>query len=154
MTIYPGDWKTHSSLVMNKYAYACVLMLLLLLFALHQILHISKVDDRTQSIFEDAFVSLGRLDNISLVMGFHPQYLEGFLRTQHYLLQMDGPLSLHYRHYIGIMVRPPRETPRSLQRHYSFTFTAFSRHFFSKATYNKYLSLTVQYVFKRSFKHS
>ena len=57
------------------------------------------------SIFEDAFATLGRLDNISLVMGFHPQYLESFLRTQHYLLQMDGPLSLQYRHYIGIMVR-------------------------------------------------
>lgn len=64
------------------------------------------MDARTQSIFEDAFAALGRLDNISLVMGFHPQYLESFLRTQHYLLQMDGPLSLHYRHYIGIMVRP------------------------------------------------
>lgn len=48
---------------------------------------------------------LGRLDNVSVVMGFHPHYLESFLRTQHYLLQMDGPLSLHYRHYIGIMVR-------------------------------------------------
>lgn len=71
-----------------------------------QILQVSKVDARTQSIFEDAFAALGRLDNISLVMGFHPQYLESFLRTQHYLLQMDGPLSLHYRHYIGIMVRP------------------------------------------------
>ncbi|XP_020488565.1 sestrin-1 isoform X1 [Labrus bergylta] len=68
-----------------------------------EILKVSKVDARTQSIFEDAFAALGRLDNISLVMGFHPQYLEGFLRTQHYLLQMDGPLSLHYRHYIGIM---------------------------------------------------
>lgn len=64
----------------------------------------SKVADRTQSIFEDAFSTLGRLDNISVVMGFHPHYLESFLRTQHYLLQMDGPLSLHYRHYIGIMV--------------------------------------------------
>lgn len=62
------------------------------------------MDARTQSIFEDAFAALGRLDNISLVMGFHPQYLGSFLRTQHYLLQMDGPLSLHYRHYIGIMV--------------------------------------------------
>lgn len=62
------------------------------------------MDSRTQSIFEDAFAALGRLDNISLVMGFHPQYLESFLRTQHYLLQMDGPLPLHYRHYIGIMV--------------------------------------------------
>ncbi|XP_056150415.1 sestrin-1 isoform X1 [Lampris incognitus] len=68
-----------------------------------EILQVSKVDTRTQSIFEDAFAALGRLDNISLVMGFHPQYLESFLRTQHYLLQMDGPLSLHYRHYIGIM---------------------------------------------------
>lgn len=64
------------------------------------------MDARTQSIFEDAFSALGRLDNISLVMGFHPQYLESFLRTQHYLLQMDGPLPLHYRHYIGIMVWP------------------------------------------------
>uniref|UniRef100_A0A5F8GE30 Sestrin 1 n=1 Tax=Monodelphis domestica TaxID=13616 RepID=A0A5F8GE30_MONDO len=31
------------------------------------------------------------------------EYLESFLKTQHYLLQMDGPLPLHYRHYIGIM---------------------------------------------------
>ncbi|KAM3602267.1 uncharacterized protein V6R79_001120 [Siganus canaliculatus] len=68
-----------------------------------EILKVSKVDTRTQSIFEDAFAALGRLDNISVVMGFHPQYLESFLRTQHYLLQMDGPLSLQYRHYIGIM---------------------------------------------------
>ncbi|XP_030260717.1 sestrin-1 isoform X1 [Sparus aurata] len=68
-----------------------------------EILKVSKVDARTQTIFEDAFAALGRLDNISVVMGFHPQYLESFLRTQHYLLQMDGPLSLHYRHYIGIM---------------------------------------------------
>lgn len=68
-----------------------------------EILKISKVDTRTQTIFEDAFVTLGRLDNISVVMGFHPHYLTSFLRTQHYLLQMDGPLPLHYRHYIGIM---------------------------------------------------
>ncbi|KAL4661057.1 hypothetical protein GN956_G1673 [Arapaima gigas] len=68
-----------------------------------EILQVSRMDVRTQSIFEDAFAALGRLDNISLVMGFHPQYLESFLRTQHYLLQMDGPLSLHYRHYIGVM---------------------------------------------------
>lgn len=74
-------------------------------FFFSQILKISKVDTRTQTIFEDAFVALGRLDNISVVMGFHPHYLTSFLRTQHYLLQMDGPLPLHYRHYIGIMVR-------------------------------------------------
>uniref|UniRef100_A0AAY4CFY1 Sestrin-1 n=1 Tax=Denticeps clupeoides TaxID=299321 RepID=A0AAY4CFY1_9TELE len=64
---------------------------------------VSGLDGQTQSIFEDAFASLGRVDNVSMVMGFHPQYLESFLRTQHYLLQMDGPLSLPCRHYIGIM---------------------------------------------------
>lgn len=81
------------------------MIILIYCFFFGQILKVSKVDTRTQSIFEDAFAALGRLDNISVVMGFHPQYLESFLRTQHYLLQMDGPLSLHYRHYIGIMVR-------------------------------------------------
>lgn len=56
------------------------------------------------TLFADTFATLGRLDNVTLVMVFHPQYLESFLKTQHYLLQMDGPLPLHYRHYIGIMV--------------------------------------------------
>ncbi|XP_026089047.1 sestrin-1-like isoform X2 [Carassius auratus] len=68
-----------------------------------EILQVSKLNERIQSIFEDAFAVLGRLDNISLVMGFHPEYLESFLKTLHYLLQVDGPLSPHCRHYIGIM---------------------------------------------------
>lgn len=85
-----------------------------------QILKISKVDTRTQTIFEDAFVTLGRLDNISVVMGFHPHYLTSFLRTQHYLLQMDGPLPLHYRHYIGIMVRLSRLLRRTNSPRRSF----------------------------------
>ncbi|XP_071597300.1 sestrin-1 isoform X1 [Heliangelus exortis] len=55
------------------------------------------------TLFAESFATLGRLDNVTLVMVFHPQYLESFLKTQHYLLQMDGPLPLHYRHYIGIM---------------------------------------------------
>lgn len=61
-------------------------------------------DTQMHALFEESFATLGRLDNITLVMVFHPQYLESFLKTQHYLLQMDGPLPLHYRHYIGIMV--------------------------------------------------
>uniref|UniRef100_A0A8D2KUP4 Uncharacterized protein n=1 Tax=Varanus komodoensis TaxID=61221 RepID=A0A8D2KUP4_VARKO len=36
-------------------------------------------------------------------MGYHPQYLESFLRMQHYLLHMDGPLPFDCRHYIAIM---------------------------------------------------
>lgn len=61
-------------------------------------------DAQMHTLFADSFAALGRLDNVTLVMVFHPQYLESFLKTQHYLLQMDGPLPLHYRHYIGIMV--------------------------------------------------
>lgn len=63
------------------------------------------------TLFADSFAALGRLDNVTLVMVFHPQYLESFLKTQHYLLQMDGPLPLHYRHYIGIMVCWGRSSP-------------------------------------------
>ncbi|NXD80020.1 SESN1 protein, partial [Halcyon senegalensis] len=66
-------------------------------------IQVGNEDATMHALFADSFAALGRLDNVTLVMVFHPQYLESFLKTQHYLLQMDGPLSLHYRHYIGIM---------------------------------------------------
>ncbi|XP_027489720.1 sestrin-1 isoform X1 [Corapipo altera] len=66
-------------------------------------IQVGNEDATMHTLFADSFATLGRLDNVTLVMVFHPQYLESFLKTQHYLLQMDGPLPLHYRHYIGIM---------------------------------------------------
>ncbi|XP_029889559.1 sestrin-1 isoform X2 [Aquila chrysaetos chrysaetos] len=66
-------------------------------------IQVGNEDTMMHALFADTFATLGRLDNVTLVMVFHPQYLESFLKTQHYLLQMDGPLPLHYRHYIGIM---------------------------------------------------
>ncbi|NWW02116.1 SESN1 protein, partial [Oreocharis arfaki] len=66
-------------------------------------IEVGKEDATMHTLFAESFATLGRLDNVTLVMVFHPQYLESFLKTQHYLLQMDGPLPLHYRHYIGIM---------------------------------------------------
>ncbi|XP_076189486.1 sestrin-1 isoform X1 [Aptenodytes patagonicus] len=66
-------------------------------------IQVGNEDAMMHALFADSFATLGRLDNVTLVMVFHPQYLESFLKTQHYLLQMDGPLPLHYRHYIGIM---------------------------------------------------
>ncbi|XP_078423564.1 sestrin-2-like isoform X3 [Cetorhinus maximus] len=59
-------------------------------------------DDESQ-LFIEAFVSTGRLDNITMVMGLHPRYLESFWKTQYYLIQMDGPLPYYYRHYIAVM---------------------------------------------------
>ena len=58
-----------------------------------------------QDVLLDAFFSLGRLDNITMAMGLHPAYLSCFLRTQHALLDLDGPLPSLWRHYIVIMVR-------------------------------------------------
>ncbi|XP_078094424.1 sestrin-1-like isoform X2 [Mustelus asterias] len=59
--------------------------------------------DAESQLFIEAFVSTGRMDNVTMVMGLHPQYLESFWKTQYYLLQMDGPLPYHYRHYIAVM---------------------------------------------------
>lgn len=60
--------------------------------------------ERVSLLFMKALVSRGSVDAVSQQMASHPQYLESFLRTQHYILHMDGPLPLPYRHYIAIMV--------------------------------------------------
>uniref|UniRef100_H3DHD5 Sestrin 4 n=1 Tax=Tetraodon nigroviridis TaxID=99883 RepID=H3DHD5_TETNG len=59
--------------------------------------------ERVSLLFTKALVSSGAVDAVSQQMSSHPQYLESFLRTQHYILHMDGPLPLPYRHYIAIM---------------------------------------------------
>lgn len=60
--------------------------------------------ERVSLLFMKALVSRGSVDAVSQQMASHPRYLESFLRTQHYILHMDGPLPLPYRHYIAIMV--------------------------------------------------
>lgn len=74
---------------------------------------VNSEKDRASLLCMKALANRGRLDSVSQQMASHPQYLESFLRTQHYILYMDGPLPLHYRHYIAIMVWA------SLNMHYS-----------------------------------
>nr|XP_038023301.1 sestrin-2 isoform X1 [Anas platyrhynchos] len=69
---------------------------------LEEILQEGVESSRRQLLIE-AFVSAGRVDNITMVMGLHPQYLSSFWKTQYLLLRMDGPLPYHKRHYIAIM---------------------------------------------------
>ena len=57
--------------------------------------------ERASLLYMHALVSV---DAVSHHMASHPQYLESFLRSQHYILHMDGPLPLPCRHYIAIMV--------------------------------------------------
>lgn len=63
------------------------------------------VESSLRQLLIEAFISAGRVDNITMVMGLHPQYLSSFWKTQYLLLRMDGPLPYHKRHYIAIMVR-------------------------------------------------
>lgn len=65
----------------------------------------SSEKERAALLCMKALASRGSLDALSQQMAYHPQYLESFLRTQNYVLHMDGPLPLQYRHYIAIMVR-------------------------------------------------
>ncbi|XP_069680551.1 sestrin homolog [Periplaneta americana] len=57
----------------------------------------------THMLFIDAFLQNNRLDHVTQVMGYHPTYLDIFLRTQNFILRGDGPLPYDYRHFIAIM---------------------------------------------------
>lgn len=59
---------------------------------------------QTNVLLIDAFLANNRLDHVTQVMGYHPKYLDVFMRTQNFLLRGDGPLPYDYRHYIAIMV--------------------------------------------------
>ncbi|KAH3735446.1 sestrin-1-like isoform X2 [Dreissena polymorpha] len=69
----------------------------------NQVVPVETKDEQTQMLFVDAFIQNNRLDHVTQVMAYHPDYLACFLRTQQYLLRGDGPLPYHYRHYIAIM---------------------------------------------------
>lgn len=68
-----------------------------------QVLKVSVEKERASLLYMKALASRGSVDAVWQQMASHPQYLESFLRTQHYILHMDGPLPLQYRHYIAIM---------------------------------------------------
>lgn len=59
-----------------------------------------------QFLFVKVLANRGRLEAVTQQMGYHPQYLDSFLKMQHYLMHMDGPLPFDCRHYIAIMVSP------------------------------------------------
>ncbi|ETE65671.1 Sestrin-3, partial [Ophiophagus hannah] len=66
------------------------------------VMQANSLNERMHLLVEEYSTS-GRLDNVTQVMSLHIQYLESFLRSQFYMLRVDGPLPLPYRHYIAIM---------------------------------------------------
>nr|XP_057904905.1 sestrin-3 [Doryrhamphus excisus] len=64
---------------------------------------VNNEKERVSLLFVKALSGRGSVDAVSQQMASHPQYLDSFLRAQHYILHMDGPLPLPCRHYIAIM---------------------------------------------------
>ncbi|XP_071439933.1 sestrin homolog [Hetaerina americana] len=62
-----------------------------------------QIGHDTHMLFIDAFLQNNRLDHVTQVIGYHPTYLDVFLRTQNFILRGDGPLPYDYRHFIAIM---------------------------------------------------
>lgn len=52
-----------------------------------------------------------KLDHVTQVIGYHPKYLEHFLRTQNFIMYGDGPLPYNYRLYLAIMVSSEIQLP-------------------------------------------
>lgn len=74
------------------------------------------IEGLEQDALVESFLSLGRVDHITMVMALHPFYLSCFLKTQHALLELDGPLPRHWRHYIALMVGGAAERGMSPSR--------------------------------------
>ncbi|MEQ2181355.1 hypothetical protein GOODEAATRI_010724 [Goodea atripinnis] len=70
-----------------------------------------------QEILIESFLSLGRVDHLTMVMALHPSYLSCFLRTQHALFELDGPLPRDWRHYISIMAAARHHCSYKVQQH-------------------------------------
>ncbi|KAM9737586.1 sestrin-2 isoform 2-T2 [Menidia menidia] len=70
-----------------------------------------------QDILIESFLSLGRVDHLTMALALHPAYLSCFLRTQHALLELDGPLPRHWRHYVSIMAAARHHCSYLVQQH-------------------------------------
>ena len=57
-----------------------------------------------QSQYEEAFIQEGRLSHLSQLLGSHPTYLTRFNKLHHFLMRGNGPLPLHIRNYLAILV--------------------------------------------------
>ncbi|XP_019946524.2 sestrin-2 isoform X1 [Paralichthys olivaceus] len=74
-------------------------------------------EELDQDILIESFLSLGRVDHVTMVMALHPAYLSCFLRAQHALLELDGPLPCHWRHYIALMAAARNHCSYLVQQH-------------------------------------
>ena len=54
-------------------------------------------DEQILSLLVESFLLSGRVTNVTCLIAFHPQYLEGFLRTEYFMFKGEGPLPFDWR---------------------------------------------------------
>ncbi|XP_065909041.1 sestrin-1-like [Dysidea avara] len=64
---------------------------------------LTQLDASSTALFVEAFINQLRVSRLIQLLGYHPKYLQCFLRTHNFLMRGDGPLSYPFRHYIAIM---------------------------------------------------
>ncbi|CAH8516815.1 unnamed protein product [Dicrocoelium dendriticum] len=57
----------------------------------------------TYALFREYWFQWGRLENYICVMGFHPEYLECYMKMQAHLFHADLPLPYPDRHYLAVL---------------------------------------------------
>ncbi|XP_072433943.1 sestrin-3-like isoform X3 [Chiloscyllium punctatum] len=82
-----------------------------------EIVQNNPVDGNTNLLILEEYSTTRHSDNTTRIMGLHPQYLESFLRTQYYILRMDGPLPFEYRHYLAIMAAARHQCSHLVNTH-------------------------------------
>ncbi|XP_060682559.1 sestrin-3-like isoform X5 [Hemiscyllium ocellatum] len=82
-----------------------------------EIIQNNPVDGNTNLLILEEYSTIWHQDNTTRIMGLHPQYLESFLRTQYYILRMDGPLPFEYRHYLAIMAATRHQCSHLVNTH-------------------------------------
>lgn len=51
------------------------------------------------------------LDQVTQVIGYHPRFLDHFLKTQNFIMNGDGPLPYDYRYYLAIIAAARHQCP-------------------------------------------
>ncbi|OON18545.1 PA26 p53-induced protein [Opisthorchis viverrini] len=59
--------------------------------------------EQTYALFREYWFQWGRLENYIYIMGFHPEYLECYMKIQAHLFHGDLPLPYPDRHYLAVM---------------------------------------------------
>ncbi|XP_070851345.1 sestrin homolog [Drosophila suzukii] len=60
---------------------------------------------------------LDDLDQVTQVIGYHPQFHDHFLRTQNFIMKGDGPLPNDYRYYLAIIAAARHQCPYLVKRY-------------------------------------